>query len=59
MIHLIGWLPMKWLKTRCRKIYLLILEYEGIEEVHIKEYEVFDNMNTKKFISENVRYLIT
>ena len=47
MVHLIGWPPMTWLETRCRKIYQLILEYEEIEIVHIREHEVFDNMKTK------------
>ena len=38
---LIGGPPMRCLG----KIYQLILEYEGIEKVHIREREVFDNMN--------------
>ena len=37
---------MRWPEIRCRKIYQLLLEYEGIEKVHIREHEVFDNMNT-------------
>ena len=37
--------PMRWLEMRCRKIYQLILEYEGIEKVHIREHEVFENMS--------------
>ena len=40
--------PMRWLETRCRKLYQLILEYEGIEKVHISEHEVFENMNTDR-----------
>ena len=43
---LTGGPPMRWPETRCRKIYQLILEYEGIEKVHIREYKVFGNMNT-------------
>ena len=39
---------MKWLETRCRKIYQLSLEYEGIEKVHIRKCEIFDNMNTDR-----------
>ena len=39
---------MRWPKTSCRKIYQLILEYEGMEKVHIREHEVFDNMNMDK-----------
>ena len=45
---LTGGPPMRWPKTTCRKIYQLILEYEGIEKVHIREHEVFDNMNTDR-----------
>ena len=33
-------------KTRCRKLYQLILEYEEIEKVHKSEYEVFENIDT-------------